>query len=77
MSQALAEPRTAAWQEAGANARRKGGKRAKILAADRRLKDRDPGERARIIAEKYGITAIYVRRVLKSDRVKSNKPISF
>ncbi len=59
-------PRTEAWHAAGAFARREHGERKRIIAAYRRLKNRDPRVRAGIIADTLGLTAIYVRRVLKS-----------
>jgi hypothetical protein len=59
------DQQTAAWQAAGALARSRGGKRARIIDAYRKVMNKPPRARAKIVADTLNVSATYVRRVVK------------
>jgi hypothetical protein len=63
----VTEPQTAAWQAAGARARRDRGKRTEILEAHRALSGScEPREIASKVANRCGVKPDYVRRIIKN-----------
>jgi hypothetical protein len=59
------DQQTAAWQAAGALARSRGGKRARIIDAYHKVMNKPPRARAKIVADMLNVSATYVRRVVK------------
>jgi hypothetical protein len=61
-----------AWQRAGTHARKKASKHAKIVSLWQKLRLL-PRERASVVASRVGVTAHYVRRVIRALKMWTNQ----